>query len=173
MASVSELLAKHKPAAVGIALALVLTGWLCWYFSDRQAIRRQIISLSWEMSKKNSQESTMETALKMREIKSALAAMCQLIISETHYDESLENDLIILYLNQYRDRYETISVTFDDMKIDLPAKSEAAVQGTVSVRKQEHQGVPKEVSAQVRLVLKKQDGDWLLTQAEIPAVLAE
>jgi len=45
------------------------------------------------------------------------------------------------------------------------------VQSTVLLRKQENQDAPIDISASVKLGLKKQNGEWLLHHAEIPEVL--
>jgi hypothetical protein len=168
-----EMLVKHKYAVIGAVLALVLISWLCWYFSDQQVVKRQLVGLSWEVSKKSSQESTMETALKMRKVQSALADNCTLIIPERKNSELVEKDLAVRYLMYYRDRYQVLAVTFEEMDIKFPAKGEAAVRATVLLKKQMPQAPPAEVTAPVTLMLKKQNGDWLLTQAEIAAALLD
>jgi hypothetical protein len=174
MASAKELLAKRKPAVIGIALALILISWLCWYFSDKQVIKRQLIGMTWELSKKNRQESTMETALKMREVKAMLADNCTVLIPERNkYAESVERDMAIIYLMHYRDRYEMLAVSFEEMNIEFPVKGEAVVQSKVLLRKQSNQPPPTELTAPVKLTMKKQNGDWLLTQAEIAAALLD
>jgi hypothetical protein len=173
MASAKELLARRNLPVIGIVLALVLMSWLFWYFSDRQVIRRQLIGLTWEVSRKNSQESTMEAALKMGMIKDALAANCRIMVPETHFDENMARDMAVMYLMHYRDQYERIAAEFEEMRIEFPAKSEAAVQGAVSLQTQRHQQAEKEVAAQVKLALQKQDGVWRLIKAEIPAALVE
>jgi len=171
MASVKELVITHK-VTIGIALALVVTGWLCWYFSDTQVIKRQLIGLTWEVNKKNSQESTIETALKMREVKAALAADCRVTV-QSRINETIERDIAITYLMYYRDRYETIAVSFKQIDIQFPVKGEAAVQVSVLLKRQKPQVAATEVTAPVMLRLKKQDGNWLLTQAEIALALVD
>lgn len=168
-----ETLVQHKYPVIGAALALVLVSWLFWYFSDTQVIKRQLIGLSWDVGKENRQESTMETALKMRDVKAVLADNCTLVIPERNRTESVEKDLAIMYLMHYRDRYEMIAVTFEEMDIDFPGKGEASVQSKVLLRKQVNQQSPAEVTAPVKLTLKKENGDWLLTQADIAAALLD
>jgi hypothetical protein len=166
-----ELLMERKYAVIGGVLALILVGWLCWYLSDKQVIKRQLIGLSWEVNKKSRQESTMEMALKMREIKEALAAGCQVTVPESRFSDTLEPDMAIMYLMHYRDRYETIAATFTDIRIAFPAKGEAAVQATVLLERQTSQAPPAAVSAPVTLALQKQPGGWRLTKVEIAAAL--
>ena len=174
MVSANELLTKRKPVVIGIALALILISWLCWYFSDKQVIKRQLIGLTWEISKKDRQESTMETALKMREVKAMLAESCTLVVPERKQSaESVERDMAIIYLMHYRDRYEVLAVTFEEMDITFPAKGEAVIQSKVLLKKQTNQPPPAELTAPVTLTMQKQNGDWLLTQAEVAAVLLD
>lgn len=170
MASAKEMFVTYKYPIIGAVLALVLTSWLGWYFSDTQVIKRQLIGLSWDVSKEEP-ESTMETVIKMRSIKSVLAGTCQVVIPERNHIESIENDLIIQYLMHYRGLRKFLTVTFEDMRIDIQVKGEAVVQSTVLLRKQENQDAPIDISASVKLGLKKQNGEWLLHHAEIPEVL--
>ncbi len=174
MIAAKELLAKRKPAVIGATLALVLISWLFWYFSDRQVIKRQLTALSWDLGKESRQESTMETALKMRDVKAVLAeSCCTLIVPERgRRSEFAERDLAVMYLMHYRDRYETLSLNFEEMDIDFPAKGEAAVRSQVQLLRQAKPEQPAaETTARVLISLKKQDGDWMLTQAEVAEVL--
>jgi len=174
MIAVNELLAKRKPAVIGAVLALALISWLVWYFSDRQVIKRQLTALSWDLGKEGRQESTMETALKMRDVKAVLAeSCCTLLVPErSGRTEFAERDLAVMYLMHYRDRYETLAVSFEDMEIDFPAKGEAAVRSQARLRRQVKPDQPAaETTAPVLISLKKQDGDWMLTQAEVAEAL--
>ncbi len=174
MVAAKELLARRKPAVIGIALVLVLISWLFWYFSDRQVIKRQLTALAWDLGKESRQESTMETALKMRDVKAVLAeSCCTLIVPERgRRTDFAERDLAVMYLMHYRDRYENLAVSFEDMEIDFPAKGEAAVRTQARLLRQIKPDQPAEETAAPALIsLKKQGGDWMLTQAEIAEVL--
>ncbi len=170
MASVKELLVQNKAATVGVVLALIVASWLGWYFSARQVIKRQLVAMSWDISREP-HESTMETAIKMRDVKAVLASECRMTVPEKRLAESLDRDMAIMYLMHYRDGYQILTPTFKDMRIDFPADGEAAVQATVLLKRQKQESQATEVAAPVKLALKKTDGDWLLTQAEIAAAL--
>ncbi|MCI5164758.1 MAG: hypothetical protein D3903_01395, partial [Candidatus Electrothrix sp. GM3_4] len=120
---------KKKYILISIP-ALLLLVWLGWYFSDKQVIKRQLTELTWNLNKEK-EEATLETALKMREIKQMLAADVRAIVSERNYSEILAHDMLIRYLMYYRDRYQTLTVKFTDLLIELPAKGEATVSATV------------------------------------------
>lgn len=174
MIAAKELLATRKPALIGTALALVLISWLCWYFSDRQVIKRQLTALTWDIGKESRQESTMETALKMRDVKAVLAeSCCALIVPERgRRTEFAERDLAVMYLMRYRDRYQSLALSFEEMEIDFPAKGEAAVRSHVRLQRQTGpEQDAAETTAPVLISLTKQDGDWMLTQAEIAEAL--
>uniref|UniRef100_UPI004056608B hypothetical protein n=1 Tax=Candidatus Electronema sp. TaxID=2698783 RepID=UPI004056608B len=176
MIAVNELLAKRKPAVIGGALALVLISWLFWYFSDQQVIKRQLTALAWDLDKESRQESTMETALKMRDVKAVLAeSCCTLIVPERgRRTDFAERDMAVMYLMHYRDRYENLAVSFEDMEIDFPAKGEAAVRSQARLLRQVKPDQPAaETTAPVLISLKKQDGDWMLTQAEVAEALLD
>lgn len=172
MIPVKKLLLDNKPAAVGLVLAVLLAGWLGWYFSDRQVIKRQLMAMSWDISRKP-QESTMETAVKMRNIKAVLAAECRVLVPESRLDETLERDMGIMYLMHYRNRYQVLAVALDELRIDFAADSTAYVQAVVLLKRQKQNASLTKVSAPVKLIMQERDGEWLLTQAEIASVLLE
>jgi ketosteroid isomerase-like protein len=170
MTSVKKLLLDNKVAAIGMVLALLLASWLGWYFSARQVIKRQLVAMSWDISREP-QESTMETAIKMRSIKAVLAAECRVIVPESRLDEKLERDMGIMYLMHYRNRYQMLVATFEKLHIDFAADDTASVQAVVLLKRQKQDASLTEVSAPVKLIMQKIDGEWLLTQAEIASVL--
>lgn len=161
---------NNKYTIGGVLLASVLLGWLVWYFSDTQVIKRQLTELSWNISKKG-KESTMNTALKMREVQGGLADKCLLVIPERSHSEYLEKELAIRYLLYYRNQFEMIYVVFDSMEIDFPAAKEARVQSIVVLQKKKKGKEVVEISASTKIGLKKRDGKWLLYQAEIAEAL--
>jgi len=55
-----------------IVAALVLAGWLCYYFSDKMVIRRQFAELAQDLAKAE-QEQPIQMALKMGRVKTMLA----------------------------------------------------------------------------------------------------
>ena len=172
MNSVKELLVRHKATAVGIGLVVLLISWLAWYFSAQQVIKRQLVAMAWDINREP-QESTMETAIKMRDVKAVLAPQCRITVPETHLDETLERDMGIMALMNYRSRYQMLASSFQEMQISFSADNMASVQATVLLKRQKEQGQPTETSAPVKLTLQKTDGDWLLNQAELAAVLLD
>jgi hypothetical protein len=172
MTSAKELFRQHKVATIGSIGAILLLCWLGWYFSARQVIKRQLTAMAWDIGRE-AQESTMETALKMRDVKAVLASTCEILVPGKHRKETVERDMGIMYLMHYRDQYQLLTPQFQDIAIDFPADTEAEVKATVLLQRQKQQGQVTEVTAPVQLVLKKTDGDWLLTQAEIAAALLD
>ncbi len=160
----------NKLIGVVVILVLVLGGWLGWYFSDKQVIKRLVIGISWDLGK-DGKETAVQTALKMREIKNALADDCTVIIPERSYQESVARDMIISYLMYHRERYNTIAVTFADLVIDIPVKGEAVVQTRVQLLREA--GQSEQVAGDVEILLKKEDGDWLLSTVTVPVNLVE
>ena len=162
----------NKLLVSGLVLLLVLGGWLGWYFSDKQVVKRLGIGMSWDISKEG-RESTVQTALKMREIKNVLAADCTVIIPERSYRESVDRDMIISYLVYHRQRYSLITVTFADMWVDIPAKGKAVVQLRAHLLRQQGQAEPVEESGDVEIVFKKENREWLLSSVTVPVKLVE
>ncbi|CAK8716485.1 hypothetical protein GMJAKD_05660 [Candidatus Electrothrix aarhusensis] len=158
--------------------ALILLILLGWYFSDKQVIKRQLNELTWNLNKEKS-EPTLETGLKMREIKQMLAPDVRAIVSERNYRETLAHDMLIRYLMYYRDKYETLTVSFEDLLIELPAKGEATASATVLVQRKKQQNDLEELREPVELLLRKKDKeqkggrDWRLVEAKVSAALVE
>ena len=171
-----NLAAINKKYILLFVPAILLLGWLAWYFSDKQVIKRQLLELSWDVSKEE-EESTMEMALKMREIKLQLSEKNIVVIPERNFNETVEEDLIIQYLMYYRKRYETMTVSFENMLITLPEKGKAEVTTTVFLDRKEPQHEPTQLQAPVDLFLKKNEKDsgrdWLLYKAKVPEILVE
>ena len=100
------------------------------------------------------------------------------IVSERNYSESLPYDMIIRYLMYYRDRYDTLSVSFTDLVIELPTKEEATVSTTVLVQRKKAEDEPEQLNEPVEFLLKKntekkRGRKWLLVQASVTAALVE
>ncbi|CAK8725017.1 hypothetical protein KKHLCK_15645 [Candidatus Electrothrix laxa] len=150
---------------------------LGWYFSDKQIIKRQLTELTWNLNKEK-KEPTLETGLKMREIKQMLATDVRAIVSERNYSETLAHDMLIRYLMYYRDRYETLTVSFENLLIELPAKGEATATATVLVQRKKQQNELEVLNEPVKLLLKKDKEtkggrDWRLVEARVSAALVE
>ena len=157
--------------------ALLLVFWLLWYFSDKQVITRQLTELASNLTKEKD-EPTLETGFKLREVKQMLASEVRAVVSERNYSQPHPRDMIIRYLMYYRDRYETLTVSFDDLLVKLPAKGEAAVAATVLMQRKGAQNGLEEFREPVELLLKKDKEEkggrkWRLTQGTVPAVLVE
>lgn len=150
---------------------------LAWYYSDKQVIKRQLNELTLNISKQ-AKESTLDTALKMGEVKQMLAQNVQAIVSERNYSESHPYDMIIRYLIYYRDRYETLSISLTDVVIAFPEKEKATVSLTVDVERTQAGNEPEHLNEPVELLLKKntekkRGRKWLLVQASVTAPLVE
>jgi hypothetical protein len=123
---------------------------------------------------KEGQEPPVAMALKMRNVKNALAKSCLVVIPEMGYSETLEPDLIIQYLIYHRNRFIKLAVAFENRVVDIPAKERAAVQATIRIRYQ-HAGQAELVEEvhQVELALVKSDKKWLLDTITMPVALVE
>jgi hypothetical protein len=156
---------------------LVLIIGLAWYYSDRQVIKRQLNELTWNISKEE-QESTLDMALKMGEVKQMLAPSVQAIVSERNYSNSLPYDMIIRYLMYYRNQYETLAVSLTEPVIEFPEKGKATIAVTVGVQRTQAGKEPEQLNEPVELLLEKntekeRGRKWLLIQASVTAALVE
>lgn len=150
---------------------MALGSWLTYYFSDREVIKRQLTGIAVALSKEG-QETPIQMALKMREVKNMLAESCLVTIPERGYTEALEQDLVLHYLIYHRNRYSLLTVAFENVIIDITAKGQAALQSTVRLRLQNTaQTEPVEESHQVEFSLAKGDKKWLFHTVTMPEAL--
>lgn len=154
-----------------IVMALVLAGWLCYYFSDKMVIRRQFVELAQDLAKEE-QEQPIQMALKMGRVKTMLATTCQATVPEKGYTEELEQGLALQYLIYYRSRYSRLTVQLEELQITLPAKGQAVVQVTASLQRHlAGQAESPMESHRVELSLLKGEQRWLIQKAILPASL--
>lgn len=165
-----DALAK-KILLVALLLVMAFGGWLTYYFSDKEVIKRQLTGIAVALGKEG-QETPIQMALKMREVKHMLAESCLVTIPERGYTETLEQDLVIHYLIYHRNRYSLFTVAFENVTIDIPAKGQAAVQSTVRLRLQNTPSAESvEESHQVKFSLAKDDKKWLFHTVTMPEAM--
>ena len=163
----------NKLITVALVLALALGSWFAYYFSDKEVIERQLTGLAGKLDKEG-QETPIQLALKMRAVKDQLADRCQVLIPERSYDEALEQDLIIRYLMYHRNSYEVITVAFEELHVDIPAKGKATALITVRLNMNKaNKTEAVEESGQVELRLKKGEENWQLHTVIVPENLVE
>jgi hypothetical protein len=165
-----------KLIIVAVVAVLALGGWLAWYYSDTQVIKRQLVALATDLSKEG-RETPVQMALKLRNIMEMLGDSCEVHIPERRYRQALEQDLLIRYLIYHRSRYELIDVAFADVAVDLPATGQAVVQSTVQVRRA-LATTPTRPEVETRqepvtLALVKGEKKWLFTTVTMPEALVE
>uniref|UniRef100_UPI004056DA5F hypothetical protein n=1 Tax=Candidatus Electrothrix sp. TaxID=2170559 RepID=UPI004056DA5F len=167
---------NKKYILFSIPVLMLIIG-LAWYYSDKQVIKRQLNELTLNISKQ-AKESTLDTALKMGDVKQMLAQNVQAIVSERNYSESQPYEMIIRYLMYYRNRYETLSVSLTDLVIEFPEKGKATASLIVDVQRTQAGNEPEHLNEPVELLLKKntekkRGRKWLLVQASVTAPLVE
>lgn len=134
-------------------------------------IKRQLTGITLALGKEG-QETALQMAMKMREVKNMLAESCLVTIPERNYKEVLEQDLIIHYLISYRHRYALLTVTLEDLRLDIPVKGQAVAQTTVCLRLQRTpQAEPVEESHHMTFSLTRVDKKWLFQTITVPETL--
>ena len=123
----------NKLIPIALVLAVVFCSWFAYYFSDKEVIKRQLTGFAGELEKETG-ETAIQLALKMRAVKDQLADMCRIVVPERSFDEAVEQDLIIRYLMYRHNSYEVITVVFEELQVDMPAKDEAAAQVAAAAR---------------------------------------
>lgn len=158
---------------IALVLAIALGGWLAYYFSAKEVIKRQLTGLAVELGKEG-QESTIQMALKMGKVKNMLAKGCLVTIPEMGYSEVLEQDLIIHYLIYHRNLFTRLTVAFEDVIVDIPVKGQATVRSTVRIQRQNMtQTESVEERHRVEIALVKGDKKWLFHKVTMPEALVK
>lgn len=161
-----------KMTVLLLTLCLALGGWLAFYFSEEQVIRRQLADLGRALSKEEA-ETPLQMAVQMGRVKKMVAARCQVLVPERGYDQVLEQDLLIHYLLYFRRNHAVVRVAFADLDVAIPVKNEARVQATVHLqRRQANQEMVAEV-APAALVLHKEEKEWLINRVTLAEALVE
>lgn len=162
---------SKKIIAVGI-IAVAIAGFCFHYWSDKEVIKREMLSLATEISK-TKDETPIPMALKMAAIKKRLTSPCTVIIPERHYTQPLEQDLVIRYLMYYRQQYQTIDLRFTDLVIDIPQKNNGLVHTTVHILRQANTAL-EEVDEELhpmQFTLIKKDKKWRIQNVTVPQAL--
>ncbi|MBV5317189.1 MAG: hypothetical protein JZU50_05240 [Desulfobulbaceae bacterium] len=157
-----------------LALVMVIAGWFAYdYFSDKEVIKRQLFGLAVEIGKEG-QEPPMKLALKMGNVKKMMAKSCMVTVPERGYNEILEPDVTIQYLIYYRNRFNRLAVTLDDMVVDVSTKERAGVQVAVSVKRLDSvqtETIKKDQLVELNLV--KSDKKWLIHKVVLAEALLD
>ncbi len=164
----------NKSLVTILALVVVIAGWFAYdYFSDKEVIKRQLLGLAVAIGKEG-QEPPVQLALKMGNIKNMVAKSCLVIVPERGYNETLEPDIIIQFLIYYRNRFNRLAVTLDDMIVDVSTKEKAGVQVAVSVKRLDSvqtETIKKDQLVELNLV--KSDKKWLIQKVTLPEALLD
>ncbi|MEN8189957.1 MAG: hypothetical protein ABFS19_08945 [Thermodesulfobacteriota bacterium] len=152
-----------------VVLMAAFSGWLYHYYSDSEVIKRQLHEASLALSR-NGAEAPVKTGLKMRIIKSMLAPECFTVIAEKSFKQAVERDLIISYLLYYRNRYDPLSVTIENMTVEIAEDNRASVEASVRVERKAATTESGQIYM-ITLELEKVEKKWLVNGAELPAGL--
>ncbi len=162
---------RKKLIMLALIVVVALGGWLAYYFSDTEVIKRQLAELAVELSKEG-KETPVQMALKLRTVKEMLAPSCQVTLADSDHVEELERDMIIQYLIYYRQRYVALRVHFAAVEVDIPAKGEATVQTEVHLYRTRTAGLdtPPEQHP-VEIFLDQDEDMWLIQAVNMPDAL--
>ncbi len=167
-------MSKKTALLILILTSILLGSWLTYYFSDKEVIKRQLNGLAAQLSKEG-QETSIQMGLKMAQVKNRLHNPCQVVIPERKYMQPLEQDLIIRYLMYYRQRYAQITLTFENISINIQHKGQAMIRAEVHLlrRTQTNQDELLSEVYPLDFSLAKQDKIWEIMQVTLPEAITE
>jgi hypothetical protein len=164
-----------KISIVLLIMAIACGLWLRFYFSDKEVIKRSFHELAAEISKTEG-ESTIQMALKMKQVKDKFSSPCQVIIPERSYNNPVEQDLVLRYLIHYRSRYTTIELQFAEMVIQVTSAENATIQTTLHISRRgatEQTANDRQERYPLDLLLVKVEKKWRIQQVTMPRRLLE
>ena len=94
----TQISAMKNKLIIAIAIALLGSGWwLFYYFSDKEVIKRQFITLAKVIGKKG-KETPLVIALKIKTVNEFFAQGCEVAVPERNFLKVMEPGLVIRYL---------------------------------------------------------------------------
>ncbi|MHB1184312.1 MAG: hypothetical protein ACYC4A_06385 [Desulfobulbia bacterium] len=161
---------KRKGFIAVVVLLVGVGGWLLYYLSDQQVIKRTFTALAVSLSK-DGEETPVMIALKMKPVKDFIAPACEVTVPERNYHEMLEPGLITHYLIAYRSRQANLHVALEEILVKIPSKGRGEVSALVHVTANYNQPDFFEETHRVMFSLQKQEKNWLLNKATLPDAL--
>jgi ketosteroid isomerase-like protein len=155
-------------AVVGVALVL----WGLWYlFPTRQRqVKRQLGALaSW--ATKEPGEGALAAAQTARRAKEFFADPCSWNAEAFELSGRISPDEIAQYMFAARSRFNSLSIKFYDPLIDFQEDGSALVTATVRLQGTQRDGEPIHETHEIRFVMAKEDGTWLIRKVTVVEVL--
>lgn len=154
------------------ALGIVLLAWGLWYFfpTRQRQVGRQLKALAaW--AAKEPGEGALAAAQTARQARKFFADPCTWSAEAFELSGRVSVDEISQYMFAARSRFESLSVKFYDPVIDVQEDGSALVTATARVQGVQSDGEALNETHEVRCVMSKEDGDWLIRKVTVVEVL--
>jgi len=163
------MVAGKKWILIPLAVVLIAGLWLMLRPTDERIIRRQFSDIE-KLFKKGPDEPPLKSLKKAAGIGAYIADPCRLTLEKTNseaaYTHKEATDRVILL----RSRYTTLDMEIHDLEITLDSDRQAQAVMTVRIIG-EAQGLDLADVQEVRAVLEKQEGKWLIAGVTVIEVL--
>lgn len=161
---------KRKSIIAFVVVLLGVGGWLLYYYSDHQAIKRKFAAIAVSLSK-DGEETPIMIALKMKPVKDFIAPACEVTLVERNYHEMLEPGLVTHYLILYRSRQANLRLALEEISVEIPSKGRGEVSALVHVTANYNQPDFFDETHRVQFSLQKQEKKWLIHKTTLPDAL--
>ena len=153
-------------------LGLVALAWSLWYFfpSRERQVRRQIKALAAWVTKAPG-EGALAAAMTAREAGKYFADPCEWTAEAFSLDGRVTPSEIGQTVFGALERFESLKVRFYDAAVDLQQDGSALVTATVRLDGAQRDGDPIHETHEVRCVMVKKDGRWLVRKVTVVEVL--
>ncbi len=154
------------------ALAIILAAWALYYFfpTRTRQVKRQFKAIS-EWVDKSGAEGNLTMAREATRAVDFFAPSCTWDAQAYHLKGSFTPRDATRYYFAGRERFSKLSLKFYDLGIRFPQKHTADVTATARITGTLNEGDHVSETHEVKCVMKKTDGKWLLTHVTVVQVL--
>jgi hypothetical protein len=154
------------------ALGLLLLAWGLWYFfpTRQRQVKRQLKAIaSW--ATKDPGEGALSAVQAARRAKEFFSDPCSWTADAFDLSGRVSTEEIGRYVFAARSRFDSLSIKFYDPIIDFQGDGSALVTATLRVQGAQRDGEPINETHEIRCVMDKEDGTWLIKKVTVVEVL--
>ncbi|PID60397.1 hypothetical protein CSB45_00280 [candidate division KSB3 bacterium] len=162
---------KTKGLSLLLALILLVGAVLYFFPTDTKRIKKQFKALE-QWAAKDGEEGQLVLGRKVRKLRELLSGSIQVTASVYDVNGRYDADEAAQQATFGRSRYAKIELKFYDLEIDILDEQSAAVLTTGLLTGRSADGAKISETHEVKCLLKKVDGQWLLSQVSVVDVLS-
>ncbi len=161
---------EKKNVLIGIVVLAAIVVVIIFFPTETGRVKKQFRSLA-RLIAKESDESNLTMALKIKNIQSLFAPTCQLDIPAQDFSGTYSNKEIAQNAAVARSQFSEISLKFYDLDVDFPEEGTARAFTTAKLIGISTEGDAIDETHELECTLQKIKDNWLFTDVEVVEVL--